>query len=362
VSIDHGCDEEFIWAFGKTPYNQQVILNQYLNPGGKAHLYTHAPIWGRKLAMPHYYKREKLEKFYRHWNHRLGLESLKAKHARLYGSLPSEKEREVMRLELIQYIESCYEFEELKKMEDVYVTDHKPIPRKYLTNSDQEDEDFFEYQQSLEAYNSDGAAPNKIFGSSKPEYARGSVLQRALDPFFGSGRDELGTIVVNIDDRDLASYRLNDVERVKAEFDALRDKTQPWELNDDEATARMQLLKELTEKNPGYDLNEWKDIIAQELGVFNNENYNFTKDLKQAYRRSLKTSTEDKILETIPDHYFWDIKTPQGPTPVVRKNRYNPFRGREFDSYFEMRESERYLQRMHNKKNHNDAISIYHTY
>jgi hypothetical protein len=84
--------------------------------------------------------------------------------------------------------------------------------------------------------------------------------------------------------------------------------------------------------------------------------------LKQAYRRSLKSSTEDKILASIPDHYFWDIKTPQIANPVVRKNRYNQFRGREFDNYFDMRESERYMQRMHNKKNWNDSISIYHRY
>jgi hypothetical protein len=34
------------------------------------------------------------------------------------------------------------------------------------------------------------------------------------------------------------------------------------------------------------------------------------KDLKDAHRNSLATSLEDKILETIPDHVFWDIKKP----------------------------------------------------
>lgn len=113
ITVDHGNDEEFIWAFPKTAYNQNTVKNQYLTPGGRAGLYSHAPIWGRKLAMPHFYKKEKLEKFYRHWNHRLGLESLKIKHAQQFGSLPNEKQREIMRLETIAYIESCYEFEEL---------------------------------------------------------------------------------------------------------------------------------------------------------------------------------------------------------------------------------------------------------
>lgn len=78
-----------------------------------------------------------------------------------------------------------------------------------------------------------------------------------MDPFFGSGKDEKGTIVVNLDDRDLAHFRLNEVDRVKAEFAALREKAQPWELNDDENVARMQLLQEIEAQNLGYNLDEW---------------------------------------------------------------------------------------------------------
>jgi len=103
-------------------------------------------------------------------------------------------------------------------------------------------------------------------------------------------------------------------------------------------------------------------MVAKELGVFEENEYNFTRDLKSAYRRSLKSSTEAKIFDTIPDHYFWDIKAPQMHKDVVRKNRYNPFRGREFSDFFEMRGSERYMQRIHMKTNLNDSTSIYRRY
>jgi hypothetical protein len=35
ITMDHGLDEEHIWAFTKTAYNQLVVKNQYLrNPWG----------------------------------------------------------------------------------------------------------------------------------------------------------------------------------------------------------------------------------------------------------------------------------------------------------------------------------------
>lgn len=72
-TIDHGLDEDIIWNFPKTLYNQDVIKNAWTDPAGKAFTYSYAPFWGHKLAMPAWYKAEKMPKFYRHWNHRLGL-------------------------------------------------------------------------------------------------------------------------------------------------------------------------------------------------------------------------------------------------------------------------------------------------
>jgi hypothetical protein len=49
----------------------------------------------------------------------------------------------------------------------------------------------------------------------------------------------------------------------------------------------------------------------------------------------LAQTKEERIFATIPDHVFWDIKKPlQKNRNLLRENRYNPFRGKEFDSYF----------------------------
>jgi hypothetical protein len=44
------------------------------------------------------------------------------------------------------------------------------------------------------------------------------MLQRAFDPFFGSGKDVDGTIVCNIKDSDFAHFRLGDDEKLRSEF------------------------------------------------------------------------------------------------------------------------------------------------
>jgi hypothetical protein len=56
-----------------------------MDGGSKAENLTHAPFWGEKLSQPHFYKADKMPKFYRHWDHRRGLEALKVSHAIKYG-------------------------------------------------------------------------------------------------------------------------------------------------------------------------------------------------------------------------------------------------------------------------------------
>lgn len=91
ITIDHGVDEEHIWAFGKTLHNVEAVKNQYVSAGGQLNVQSFAPFWGHKLSMPAWYRKDKMEKFYRHWNHRLGLESLKISHAIKYGAYPTKQ-------------------------------------------------------------------------------------------------------------------------------------------------------------------------------------------------------------------------------------------------------------------------------
>jgi len=61
----------------------------------------------------------------------------------------------------------------MRKYDDVYVTNHKPIPKKYLTLSEEEDQEYFDYQKSIEEYNN--SSDNlEILGKNKSDYERGS--------------------------------------------------------------------------------------------------------------------------------------------------------------------------------------------
>ncbi len=66
ITIDHGLDEDYIWSFQKTLYNQNKIKNPYVMGGfGRATTLSYAPWWGEKLSQPAWFKEEKIAKFNR---------------------------------------------------------------------------------------------------------------------------------------------------------------------------------------------------------------------------------------------------------------------------------------------------------
>ena len=81
--IDHGLDEEKIWAWRMTTYNQDVVKNDIALDLCEALKKSNVPWWGKKLGTPAFYKDEKYAKFFRQWEARVGLEMIKAKHALL---------------------------------------------------------------------------------------------------------------------------------------------------------------------------------------------------------------------------------------------------------------------------------------
>ena len=83
-----------------------------------------------------------------------------------------------------------------------------------------------------------------------------------------------------------------------------------WETDvEDEEAFRYELMRQLNEKESEFNKDDFEAIMNREISVFaNNEKYDFQKDLKEAYSASLKTTTEQKIFATLPDHVFWDIR------------------------------------------------------
>ena len=100
-----------------------------------------------------------------------------------------------------------------------------------------------------------------------------------------------------------------------------------------------------------------------DLSVFKNgEEYDFVKDVRDAYWRSLEKSNVEKVYETLPDHVFWDIKTPTFKRPYGNFNKINPFRPINFRTFFEIRDYDDYAERQEKQPNLTEAKSYYRPY
>lgn len=64
-TVDHGLEEDKVWAFRMTGYNQSAVFNQYTRNLYKASTASHVPFWGQKLATPSFYRDEKYAKFFK---------------------------------------------------------------------------------------------------------------------------------------------------------------------------------------------------------------------------------------------------------------------------------------------------------
>lgn len=213
------------------------------------------------------------------------------------------------------------------------MTDHKPVDPKYTTAGEAEDQDYFEYQQALDEYNSETKSVFKHSGK-KQAYPKGSLMQKIMDPLAGAHTDHDGALHYHVEDKEL-KY-LNNEEVLRAMYEKLKAAGEVWDVDEtDEDAFRLAMYQELEEGKAGFEINDFAAIMDKELAVFQQgEKYDYVKDLKDAYRASLAQTTEQRIFATLPDHVFWDIKKPQQSGHLLSKNRYNPFRGKEFENFF----------------------------
>jgi hypothetical protein len=130
------------------------------------------------------------------------------------------------------------------------------------------------------------------------------------------------------------------------------------ELTEDDHEALRTAILEDMEANSAFNADEFAKILDKEFSVFKNgEKYDFVKDLKQAYAGSLERTAAERILDTIPEHAFWDIKTPLTPDMQKFMNPYNPFREYHTQSFFDAREYEEYMVHRTKKQNIKDGVS-----
>ena len=104
-----------------------------------------------KLATPVFYRDHKFEKFMKQWDQRLGLEVIKMQQAIAYKPYDAEQ-RKAFKREIQQYLDKVVASQQEDSMKDVYITDHKAKIKKFITFSEEEDEHYYQYMQSLNHY------------------------------------------------------------------------------------------------------------------------------------------------------------------------------------------------------------------
>lgn len=180
--------------------------------------------------------------------------------------------------ELEAFLAHAYEKEANELLKDVYVTDHEPKAKKFITNNKKEDEQFYRYKQALEEYNS----TIKVRESKKQlKYEKGSLLQKIFDPLAGATRLENGTMFYRLEDKEL-SVLVKDETKLREQYDKLISGVDVVQ-EDDEAALRLLILDQLDENQP-FSLDEFNAILDKELSVFKEgETYSYVKDIKKAF-------------------------------------------------------------------------------
>jgi len=327
-TIDHGLDEDNVWAFQMSVYNQNAVINDWGTNPYKAMQVTHVPFWGLKLSTPVFYKDEKYEKFLKQWKQRIGLEIIKIRQS--MALRPGDvNQRMQNKYEIQKYISDVIESQTDDAMKDVYITDHIKKTEKLLTFSEEEDEQFYKYHQSLNSYKKKTSLSTQ---QPKLKYEKGSLAQRIFDPLAGATRNENGTLVYEVADNEL-SYNMN-MDRLRLEFNNANNQEI---LEAEEAEDLRVALMEEIQKND-LPLDNWNEYLDRELSVFKDgAKYDYVTDIADAYKAGLAKPLASKIFDTIPDHVFWDIKRPINAEKRLPMNPYNPARRVANDSFFEFR-------------------------
>jgi hypothetical protein len=110
------------------------------------------PHWAQKLMMPAFFKEEKVDKMMKQWKLKLGLELIKMRHA-VVGRVGDKEQYKQFKNEIMEYIAYANDQVQQDELKDVYVTDHKPKAKKYITLGSDEDQAFYKYTQELKNYN-----------------------------------------------------------------------------------------------------------------------------------------------------------------------------------------------------------------
>ena len=181
-----------------------------------------------------------------------------------------------------------------------------------------------------------------------------------FDPLASAKRLDNGSLYVEVSPAELGPELNEDV--VRKAFDRLNDQSTIDFGEDEEAEMRVAMFTEIDQQSL-FNTEALNDIVSKELDIFQpGEEYDFVKDLRTGYDDGLRETAAQKMFKTIPDHVFWDIKTPLRKDLDSYANPYNPARKNPYDSFFDMRKHEAYHRNQKEKRNINDNVSFYQRY
>lgn len=152
----------------------------------------------------------------------------------------------------------------------------------------------------------------------------------------GATKDENGTLCYTVEDKEL-SLKM-DEDRLRRQFELYSNQEAiDGTLEEDDDELRIILHEEMT-STQDLPIDQWNAYLDKELSVFKEgQRYDYVRDLQDAYKEGLRTPLAKKILRTVPNHYFWDIKVPRDQEQEMHMNEYNPARQVHGSDFFDIR-------------------------
>ena len=124
-TIDHGLEEDRVWAFPKNLYNMDMVVNPYSSGDDFENaMLSHVPFWKDKLMTPAFYKKQKWEKMLMQWDWRLGLAQIQKRQANQFTARFDKEGLKQNREEIQIYLAKIRTLQDQLALDDVYVTDH----------------------------------------------------------------------------------------------------------------------------------------------------------------------------------------------------------------------------------------------
>ena len=92
------------------------------------------------------------------------------------------------------YMAQAHNVESQYSKQGFAVTDHSHQPRQLMTNNEEEDEEYFKLMKAYDDYNSDIVTQEVLSKPDVKRYAKGSLLQKILDPYMDGKVSEDGIV------------------------------------------------------------------------------------------------------------------------------------------------------------------------